>query len=173
MTTTTSGWWSRPQDFHCEHCDALVHTPNGAWICQGCSEPNRATDAGCTSCKRWRYLQRVQCGVCRRGTSVPTTQLSSQARQWTRRIWTGLKKAVSFASGEPYVDCPRCGDHILVLRTDVGATPVPEEKEPPPQSWADERGDVLKPASSSSKTTNVQRVDMTCPKCLMPLRVKL
>jgi len=109
---------SKPVQFNCSHCTALLHVPpQQPWLCargECGAGPNDGQLESCPSCgvKRDLPAQLVLCGVCNKQTKVPSMVLLNKMRQGASLVNRGATKIYYDVAGKDYVVCPRCGAAI-------------------------------------------------------------
>jgi len=158
---------SRPTQFNCQHCNALLGVPPGLpWNCPrvecGFLNQDGLSDA-CLQCKITREMPelKVECGVCHKVTSVPTTNFVNKVKSGVQDLDRSVKKIYYDLSGTDYVVCPRCAAPIkLVSAESKVQTPGP--------AVTGQVQSVAAPASCQSvDMNNVLPVgkDVVCVKC--------
>lgn len=97
-----------PATFHCEHCQTVLVTPIGAWVCQTCNTNNQPTATICTRCSHSKAQQRVLCAHCHKSTSVPANGLTDTVSSGLNSLVKMARGAILDITGKPHVDCPTC-----------------------------------------------------------------
>jgi len=159
---------SRPTQFNCEHCNALLGVPPGLpWRCARveCGFTNQdGYSESCEQCKLTREVPelKVECGVCHKVTKVPTTNFVNKVKSGVQDLDRSVKKIYYDLSGTDYVVCPRCAAPIKLLSSEN------KSNAPPGPAATGQVQSVAAPASF--QTIDMNNIpgagkDVVCLKC--------
>jgi len=107
---------SKPATFNCKTCNNRLQVPEGIWTCQTCTFANQQDEEKCSVCFQKKSEQRLLCGVCRRSTQVPATNIENTLASGWRELTKTTSQIYYNVMKSPYVTCPHCTAH----------TPIPD-----------------------------------------------
>jgi len=103
-----------PSQFNCQHCSTLLAVPARAdWKCPRgeCKADNSGESNTCHGCGVEQESSgpvMVQCGACKKATTVPKSNFANKVKTGAKDMSKSAKKVYYDIAGKDYIVCPRC-----------------------------------------------------------------